>query len=263
MAQSAFDHLFNMHADAAYADRCRRKRKLRQRKSPGKNYQVDEDVWARYPGYNIMYVASVMAVNNYKRTCPVLFDNGLTADLSITHLRHVTLEDIQCDRYVDYGQGWSERTDIGAIDIYDRYGELQETHFNGTSKDIDNNFFMDEENNCVNGDTVDDVPSSNDITEGKAYIFVSSNSLITEIFMVPIPDPEEPTAIYCRCPVWNVSSYAEAETKAMELVNQDFDYLKAIEGTKHRKKTSQQHGSIHSEEVNRPQLHETSSPMEF
>jgi len=58
MAQSAFDHLFNMHADAAYADRCRRKRKLRQRKSPGKNYQVDEDVWARYPGYNIMYVAS-------------------------------------------------------------------------------------------------------------------------------------------------------------------------------------------------------------
>lgn len=263
MAQSAFDHWFNMYADAEYADRCRRKRKLRQRKSPGKNYQVDEDVWARYPGCNIMYVASVMAVNNYKRTCTVLFDNGLTADLSITHLRHVTLKDIQCNRYVDYGQGWSARTDIGLINIYDRYGKLQEIHFDDTSEDIDNNFFADEENNCVNDDTVDDVPSSNDITEDKACLSGSTNSIITEIFMVPIPDPEEPTAIYSRCPVWNVSSYAEAEAKAMALVNQDFEYLKAVERAKHRKETSQQHGSIHLEEVNRSQLHETSPQMEF
>jgi len=263
MAQSAFDHWLNMHADTAHADRRLQKKKLRERNSSGRNYQVGEDVWARYPGYNIMYVASVMAVNNYKRTCTVIFNNGLTADLSISHLRHVTLKDIQCDRYVDYGEGWSERTDTGAIDIYDRYGELQETHFTGTSKHINNDFFTDEENNCVNDHTVDDVPSSNDINEDKVYIYGSSNSLTTEIFMVPIPDPEEPTATYCRCPVWNVSSYAEAEAKAMELINQDFDYLKAIERAKHRQQTFQQPGSLHSKEVNMPQSYEILAQTEF
>jgi hypothetical protein len=252
-----------MDTDTAHAHRRRQKKKLRQRKSSGRNYQVGEDVWARYPGYNNMYVASVTAVNNYKRTCTVIFNNVLTVDLSNSQLRHVTLEDIQRDRYVDYGQGWSERTDIGAINIYNQYGELQETHFTGASEDIYNDLFTDQDHNDVNDNTVNDVPSSNNTTEDKAFIFGSSNSLITEIFMVPIPDPEEPTATYCHCPVWNVSSYAEAEAKAVELINQDFDYLKAIERAKHRKETSQQYGSLHSEEVNMPQSHETLVQMEF
>ena len=263
MAQAAFDHWFNMHANVAYTDRCRQKKKLRQRKPSGGNYQVGEDVWARHPDGNIMYVASVMAVNNYKRTYNVIFNNGQMFDLPISHLRHVTLEDIQCDRYVDYGEGWSERTDIGAINIYDRYGELQETHFTGESEDIYNELFTDQDHNCVNEHIPDNVPSLNNTAEDKVYIYGSSNSLITEIFVIPIPDPEEPTATYCRCPVWDVSSYAEAEAKAMKLINLDFDYLKAVERAKHRKETSQQHRSLHSFEVNTPQSNETLAQMEF
>ena len=62
MAQRAFNHWFNTLADPTYTDRYRRKKKLRQRTSPSGNYQIDEDVWARHPADDVMYIASVIAL---------------------------------------------------------------------------------------------------------------------------------------------------------------------------------------------------------
>ena len=102
MAQLTFDHVFNMLAEPAYSDRCRRKKQLRQRKSPSGNYQVDEDVWARHPSGNIMYIASVISVDKYHRTCNVAFiDDEQAFNLLVSHLRHITREDIKRNRYVD------------------------------------------------------------------------------------------------------------------------------------------------------------------
>ena len=81
----------------------------------------------------------------------------------------------------------------------------------------------------------------NDITEGGGYANSSTDSLGEEVFWVRIPDPEEPTTTYCYCPIWIASSYAEAEAKAMELINQGVDYLEAVERAKHRRKASKQH----------------------
>jgi hypothetical protein len=123
MAQRAFDHWFNTLADPAYADRCQRKRKLRQRKSPTGNYQIDEDVWARHPTDGFMYIASVIAINSLHRTCRVVFvKDDQPFDLAFSQLRHVTREEIRCNRYVDYGHGWSDDTKPGIIITYDRYG---------------------------------------------------------------------------------------------------------------------------------------------
>ena len=112
-----------------------------------KDYQVDEDVWARHPNDNIMYIASIIGIDKYHRTCHIAFVNdGQTFTLPINHLRHVTCEDITHNRYVDYEQGWSEHGNYGSINVYDRYGELKETHFLGAFelKHTNNDFFMDE-----------------------------------------------------------------------------------------------------------------------
>jgi hypothetical protein len=189
-------------------DRCRQKSKFRQQKSSGRYYHVGDDVWALHPNYNIMCIASVVAVNKYQRTCKVIFSNDQTLELPINHLHYATWLDVQRARRVDYEQGWSERTHIAAIDIYNQYGELQETPFTSTSEDIYDDFFTNEDSNNV--------------------------------ILIRIPDPEEPTATFSHCPILNASSYADAEAKAMELMNQDDDYLKAVQRAKHRKDASQQ-----------------------
>ncbi len=154
MAQQAFDHWFNTLADPEYADRCRRKNKLRQRKSRMDNYQIDEDVWARHPTNGVMYIASVTAVNSPQDTCRVTFvDDGRTFTLPLNHLRHVTLEDIQCNRYVDYRRGWTERTRSGTIVTYNRYGEQQHVQYTVTPQDVFNCFLATEEGNCIDNDT--------------------------------------------------------------------------------------------------------------
>ena len=134
MAQRAFNHWFNTLADPTYTDRYRRKKKLRQRTSPSGNYQIDEDVWARHPADDVMYIASVIAVDKSRRTCRVTFvDDGQTFTLPASQLRHVTLEDIHYNRYVDYGHSWTEHTRIGTIVTYDRYGEQQHVQYTVTS----------------------------------------------------------------------------------------------------------------------------------
>jgi hypothetical protein len=127
MAQVAFDHCFNTLGGETYADRYCPKKKLRPRKIPNGNYQVDEDIWGRHPNYGIMYIASVVAVNNYHRTCQMAFvEDEQTFKLPFNHLRHLTPEDIQCNRYMDCGCSWSERTSIGAVNTYDQFGELMQ-----------------------------------------------------------------------------------------------------------------------------------------
>jgi Tudor domain len=263
MTQLAFDHWFNILEDTSYADRCHQKKKLRQRKSPSGNYQVDEDVWARHPNDNIMYIASVIAVNNHHRTCHVAFvDDGQTFNVPVSHLRHVTREDIKRNRYVDYGHGWTERTSIGAINTYDRYGELQRVQFTGTSKGVFNGSFTVEDNDCINDDTINDISLSNDTTEDEVYIQGPRSKSTNEPIWVKISDPEEPTATYSNCPIWNASSYAEAEKKALELCNQDINYREAVERAERRKKASQLLVLLQLEELVSPQLHETSAETE-
>ena len=263
MAQAAFDHSFNMLADPAYADRCHRKKILRRRKTPKGDYQINEDVWARHPNDNIMYIASIIGIDQHHNTCRIAFvHDGQTFTLPINHLRHVTREDIKRNRYVDYEEGWSERGNYGSINVYDRYGELQETHFPGTSKrqDINNDFFMNEDNMGINDHKLDTL-SLNAITEGNGYANSFTDLLETEVFWVRIPDPEEPTSSYCYCPIWIASSYAEAETKAMELINQDVDYLEAVERATHRTKVSKQHDLLCSDEANVPEARVSLSRM--
>jgi len=212
MAQAAFDHWFNMLGDTSYADRCRRKQKLRQRKHPRGNYQMDEDVWARHPTHGIMYIASVITVNNYHRTCYVAFvEDGQTFNLPFSHLRHVTPEDIKHNRCVDYGCSWTERTSIGALNTYDRYGKLLNTQFNGSSKYVFDDFCTDEDNDCVNDDTIDDISLANNITEDEDHIHGSKDESTTEPIWVKIPHPEDPSVTFVKCPIWNASSYAEAK----------------------------------------------------
>ncbi|CAF3975297.1 unnamed protein product, partial [Rotaria sp. Silwood1] len=127
----------------------------RQRKSSNGNYQVDEDVWARHPNDGVMYIASIIAINNYHRTCRVTFiDDDQTFDLPVSHLRHVTREDIRCNRYVDYGQGWAEYTSAGTINTYDRYGEPQQTQFTGRRHDIFHCSLTAVQSNCSENDTI-------------------------------------------------------------------------------------------------------------
>ena len=241
MAQLAFDHSFNTLVDTAYTDRCRRKKNFRQRKSPTRDYQLDEDVWARHPSGNIMYIASIISVNKYHRNCNVAFvDDGQTFNLPISHLRHITREDIKCNRYVDYGHGWTERTSIGAINSYDRYGELQHVQFTGTLDDVFNDSLTDEDNESINNVTINDIPLFNGTTEDAVYIQGSRTESTNEPIWVKIPDPEEPTATYSNCPIWNASSYAEAEKKALELCNQDIDYMAAVQRAKRQLETSSQ-----------------------
>jgi hypothetical protein len=38
-------------------------------------------------------------------------------DRSFTNLRKITLEDIQCNRYVDYQDGWMERTKFDSVSV--------------------------------------------------------------------------------------------------------------------------------------------------
>lgn len=165
MAQAAFDHWFNMLADPDYANRCHRKRQFRQRRSPAGKFQVDEDVWARHPNDGVMYIASISAVDMHNDTYIVIFvDNGQIFNLPANHLRHVSQQDIKCNRYVDYGQSWSEQTHLGAINTYDRYGELIQVQFMGSSKDIYNDFDTVECNKC-NDDAVEDNAVLPNITE--------------------------------------------------------------------------------------------------
>lgn len=263
MSQSLFDLWFDMNGATSHTRQRRRKKKNLHRRQSSDAYQVGEEVWARYPDGRIMYVALVTAVNSYKGICTVSFPNGVTSDLSFGHLRRVTVEDIQCARCVDYGQGWSEHGNYGSINVYDRYGELQETHFPGAFKlkDINNDFFMDEDNIIINDHNLD-APLLNDITEGSSYANSSTDLLEQEVFWVRIPDPEEPTATYCNCPIWTASSFVEAEAKAMELINQDVDYLEAVERAKHRRKAPEQRDLLCPDQANVPEAREISSRME-
>lgn len=257
MAQRAFDHWFNTLVDTTYRDRCCRKKKLRQRKSPTGNYQLDEDVWARHPEDGVMYIASVIGIDNNHRTCRVTFvDDGQTFNLPISHLRHVILEDIQHNRYVDYGRGWTEHTNTGTIVTYDRYGEQQHVQYTVTPQDVFNYFFAAEESDCIDNGAVDGTPSSIHATEEENYFHLSTN----EPIWVKIPDPEVPTATYCTCPIWNVSSYAEAEKKALELCNEDIYYRDAVQRAQHRNrmKAPQQLVPSHLERLNSLQPNETS-----
>ncbi|CAM6001100.1 unnamed protein product [Sphagnum balticum] len=70
-----------------------------------------------------------------------------------------------------------------------------------------------------------------------------------EPIWIRIADPEEPTAAYSHCPIWNPSSYADAEAKAMELVKQDMHYVAAMERAKHRQMTSKQYDSVQLNEM--------------
>ncbi|CAF0871303.1 unnamed protein product [Adineta steineri] len=138
MAQATFDHWVDMLADPTYAARCQRKQHFRQRHKPTGKYQVDEDVWARHPDDDVMYIASIISIDQHHCTCRLIFvDSDETLNLPISHLRHVTREDIKLNRHVDYGHSWSVRTSIGAINTYDRYGELQEVNFNHTTEEYD------------------------------------------------------------------------------------------------------------------------------
>jgi hypothetical protein len=231
MKQSEFDHWFHTLSNSTYADRCSRKKKLRQRKSPSGNFQVDEDVWARHPNDGIMYIASVTAVNNYHRTCCVTFvDDGQTFTLPVNQIRHVTREDIKHNRYIDYGHGWTERTSVGALNTYDRYGELVQVQFGVTSENDVNDSFAVEDNIDIN----DDSSLPNNITVDKDPVQWLKDKLATGPFLIRIPDPEDPTATYAECPIWMASSYAEAEQLAFELCKNDFHYMSAVQRAQHR-----------------------------
>jgi hypothetical protein len=181
MAQRAFDHCFNTLADPTYADRCQRKRKLRQRKSPTGNYQIDEDVWARHPTDGFVYIASVIAIDSLNRTCRVVFVNDdQPFDLAFSQLRHVTREDIRCNRYVDYGHGWSDDTKPGIIITYDRYGELESTEYTGITQDAVNDFVMTEEYQFVENDRTNHILSSNSETENEDITLSSLNESTNE-----------------------------------------------------------------------------------
>jgi len=244
MAQRAFDHWWNTLADSAYAERCHRKNKLRQRKSRIDKYQVNEDVWARHPTNGFMYIASVIAVNSSQETCRVTFVlDGRTFTLPLSHLRHLTYEDIQCNRYVDYEHGWTERTKYGTIITCDRYGEVQQVQY-GSLQDILN--CTDDENDFINNDNVDSTAEEKDC----------SHTLKREPIWVRIPDPEDPSATFSTCPIWGASSYVEAEKQALELVNQDTDYKEAVQRAQSRMETLQQLVSSHVEELRSLQSHE-------
>ncbi|CAF5011795.1 unnamed protein product, partial [Rotaria sp. Silwood1] len=257
MAQCAFDHWFNTLADPSYAERCHRKRKLSQRKSPSGNFQIDEDVWARHPIDNVMYIASVIGIDKSNRSCRVTFvDDGQTSNLPFSDLRHITHEDVKRNRYVDYGHSWTEYTDMGAIVTYDRYGELKTMEFIAKPNIYDHSL-ADEEINS----TQEVLPSatSMDVRE-KADLGTSSS--IINVFLVRIPDPEDPTATYCNCPVWNASSYEEAEKKAFKLCNEDVDYQKAIQRAQIRRESIQQQSSSSTEALDGLSMPATSPTVE-
>jgi hypothetical protein len=260
MAQREFDHWWNTLSDPSYAERCRRKHQFRQRKLPIGPYQVDEDVWARHPSDGFMYIASIIAIDRSYFTCRVIFvDDGQTFTLPINHLRHVTLQDIQHNRYIDYGRGWTEHTNTGTIVTYDRYGEQQHVQYTVTPQDVFNYFFTAEESNCIDNDTVDGTPSSIHATEEENYFHLSTN----EPIWVKISDPEVPTATYSTCPIWNVSSYAEAEKKALELCNEDIHYREAVQRAQHRIEACKQIVPLHVEASNNSISHDRLKFIDF
>jgi hypothetical protein len=225
MAQAEYDHRCNMLSNPVYADRCRRKRDFRRRTTFIKDfYQVDEDVWARHPTDGYMYIASVDRVDIHHMTCQVTFvDNNETLILPIAHVRHVTIEDIERERYVDYGNGWSEPTQLGAIASYDRYGQLITISYDSHS------CFSDDSLDQLQEVDVDSQFSSNIRAEP-----IKSSVLPSERIWIRIPDPDAPTTIYSMCGISGADSYDEAEKRAFQLLEDDKIYLEALRRSRHR-----------------------------
>ena len=226
MAQRRFDHWWQTLCDPSYAERCHRKNQFRRRAAPIDEYQVDEDVWARHPSDGFMYIASIIAVHRSNHTCNVTFvDDGETFTLPNNHLRHVTLEDIQLNRCVDYGTGWTEHTQFGTIIKYDRYGEQQYLQYCETSL---NSFDYIETSASYNINT-QETPCSPSLLNRGISTFDCTQSSVNEPIWVRIPHPEDPTATYSRCPIWNAQSYVDAEKQALELCNDDIHYREALQ----------------------------------
>ena len=218
MAQRAFDHWFNTLADPAYANRCQRKRKLRQRKSPTGNYQIDEDVWARHPTDGIMYITSVIAINSLHRTCRVMFFNDdQPFDLAFSQLRHVTREDIRCNRYVDYGHSWSDNTKPGIIITYDRYGELESAEYTGISQDAFNGFCTTEDYQFVEDDQTNHILLSSSETENEDVTMILLND-----------STNEPTSTDTECLTPNALQ-SEALRRLLPILLEEMDNSQVLE----------------------------------
>jgi hypothetical protein len=244
MAQHAFAYRWNSTFDSSYVNHNRQKIELRQRKLTVDSYQINENVWARHPYDGFMYIATVLMVNPSVRTCCVTFDDdGGTFTLSLRDLRRITSEDLQYDRCVDYGNGWTERTKLGDTITYDRYGEQQIIRCSKMSSNLFDSVVtpyasdLDVHDTCVPLQSLNHVLSDTD----------HSRSFMNEPIWVRIPDPDEPTATYSNCPIWNASSYAEAEKRALELCDQDEYYREALQRAHHRLQESQQLALLTSE----------------
>ena len=173
-----------------------------------------------------MYIASIIAVHRSNHTCNVTFvDDDETFTLPINHLRHVTLEDIQLNRCVDYGMGWTEQTQFGTIIKYDRYGEQQCLQY---CEPFLNSFDHIETSASYNINA-QETPCSHLLLNRGISTLDCTQSSVNEPIWVRIPHPEDPTATYSRCPIWNAKSYADAEKQALGLCNDDIHYREALQ----------------------------------
>ena len=201
------------------------KKQFRRRAASISEYQVDEDVWARHPSDGFMYIASITTVHRSRHTCIVTFvGDGAKFTLPINHLRHVTLADIQLNRCVDYGTGWTEHTQFGTMIKYDRYGEKQYLQY---CEPFSNSFGYIETSASYNINA-QETPFSPSSLNREVSTFDCTQSSAHEPIWVRIPHPEDPAATYSHCPIWNAVSYADAEKQALELCKDDIHYREAL-----------------------------------
>ena len=152
-----------------------------QRESPSGNYQIDEDVWARHPTDGIMYIASVIDINSFHHTCRVMFFNDdQSFNLDMSQLRHVTLEEIQRNRYVDYERGWSDNMTPGLSITYNRYGDQLSVEYTGTAHDDFTGFLTTEQWQFLEDDRTDHRLLSSSETEDENITLSSHNESTNE-----------------------------------------------------------------------------------
>ena len=232
MAQHSCDYWSNILSNPSYVEHRCHKTQFRPRKSYVGDYQIEDDVWARHPSDGFMYVASIISIDPLYHKCHVhLVADGSTFTVPLSDLRHVTVDDILLNRCVDYGAGWTERTRSGTFIKYDRYGDQQFPRYAQRSSNLFDYPVPQNEFNFGVHAMHASTPSSAQVTSTTSYNQHSTN----EPIWVRIPDPEDPTATYSHCPIWNAFSYADAEKHALELCHDDTHYNEAVQRAQYRR----------------------------
>jgi hypothetical protein len=105
----------------------------------------------------------------------MFFNDDQLFDLATSQLRHITLEEIQCNRCVDYEHGWTDNTAPGIVITYDRYGEQNIVQYTAISHDSFNDFLATGEGQFLHDDRTDHISLSSSETEDEDITLISPN----------------------------------------------------------------------------------------